>query len=387
MGGGGNSAEEQLEALLASPGADYKLALDVNEKLTTYFSMAEEYLWPSGKGNRRIPWKDLALRARCSPAWPWMPGANGLEALKTEALRQGRWRLGEDGYIEKGPFPKEKTSLNVSVEGSNPETGETHLHLTPRHAGDSPVIRYSTKPEISDADPLVEDPDNFYTPEGTLYFQVRDTTGTHETGLPVRWVAELKIRHEVEPVADKRRITLQSTPRAALAYTLDGSSPRDGIQYEAPFEIGAEPVRLLVFASSGEASVQADFQIPASGSGGLQIDERKPARLKKRVTLDTTDRVFETIKKFRESPETLFHGVRIEIGEAENTVTVRFQARPLTAAMLEKLINGLREALQEHQTEVTVTLDSADFESGFSAKEFARIANMKLNPSELTQEA
>ena len=30
-----------------------------------------------------------------------MPGSSGMETLKTEALKQGRWRLGEDGYIEK----------------------------------------------------------------------------------------------------------------------------------------------------------------------------------------------------------------------------------------------------------------------------------------------
>jgi hypothetical protein len=44
-----------------------------------------------------------------------MPGAGGLDTLKAEALKQGRWRLGEDGYIEKGPFPKDKTTVNVSV--------------------------------------------------------------------------------------------------------------------------------------------------------------------------------------------------------------------------------------------------------------------------------
>lgn len=37
-----------------------------------------------------------------------MPGAGGMETLKTEALKQGRWRQGTDGYIEKGPFPAEK---------------------------------------------------------------------------------------------------------------------------------------------------------------------------------------------------------------------------------------------------------------------------------------
>jgi hypothetical protein len=66
-----------------------------------------------------------------------------MDTLKAEALKQGRWRLGEDGYIEKGPFPKDKTTVNVSVVGNQPDTGATILSLTPRHAGESPVVVYA----------------------------------------------------------------------------------------------------------------------------------------------------------------------------------------------------------------------------------------------------
>jgi len=117
LGEGDQSAEAQIEALLASPRANYKLALDLTENFNEYFAMAEEYLWPSSKDNRRTPWKDVVSRAKSNPAWPWMPGTGGMDTLKTEALKQGRWRLGEDGYIEKGPFPKEKTTVNVTVLG------------------------------------------------------------------------------------------------------------------------------------------------------------------------------------------------------------------------------------------------------------------------------
>src|SRR5699024_6829754 len=118
LGDGDQSAETQIEALLASPSASYKLAKDLTDDFKQYFAMAEAYLWPSGKENRRTPWKDVVMRAKSNPVWPWMPGASGMDTLKTEALKQGRWRLGEDGYIEKGPFPKEKTGLNATVTGT-----------------------------------------------------------------------------------------------------------------------------------------------------------------------------------------------------------------------------------------------------------------------------
>jgi hypothetical protein len=389
IGQGDQSAEAQIESLLANPRADYKLVRELTkDNLDENFAQAEEYLWPSGKDNRRTPWKDVVTRAKCSPIWPWMPGASGLDTLKTEALKQGRWRLGEDGYIEKGPFPKDKATVNVSVVNVKADSGETVLSLTPRHAGDSPVVYCSTKPEVTDKDQKVGDLDNFTTTQGTLYFWVKDTTGQHESAPPVRWLADLKIRHQVEPAADKRRVRLEATPRAELYYTLDGSNPKDGTLYDGPFEIGAGSYRLLVFARAGEANKTADFQIPASSDKTVQIVDAKPARLQaKRVSLDTTDRVFGVINRFRDQPGTRFKGVRIEIGEGENTVTVRFQEREITAAMIEGVVNSLRDVLGESEALVNIAIaEGIQFDTGFALKEFAKIAGVELKPGDVSQE-
>jgi len=389
IGVGENSAEVQIENLLASPRANYKLAKDLKEDFIPYWAMAEEELWPSGKGNRRTPWRDVIMRAKANPGWPWMPGSGGMDTLKAEALSQGRWRMGEDGYIEKGPFPKEKTSVNVLIQASNPETGESILTLTPRNAGESPVIYFSTKPSVSEKDPYVEDIENFSTGEGTLYFMVKDPTGKYESGPPTRWLAELKIRHQVEAVADKRKVTLQCTPKADMFYTLDGTNPKDGSPYENPFEVGPESAPLLVFAKAGEAMHTANFQIPQSGAKRVQIDDTKPARLNssKRVLLDTTDRVFGVINRFKDQKNTCFKGVIIEIGEGENTVTVRFQEREITAAMIEGTVNSLREVLGDGQSPVALTIKGGiSFDNGFAAKEFAKIAGLELRPGDVIQE-
>ena len=97
IGQGDQSAETQIESLLSSPRANYKLAMDLKDNFNEYFAMAETDLWPSGKDNRRTPWKDVISRAKSNAAWPWMPGNSGMDTLKAEALKQGRWRLGEDG--------------------------------------------------------------------------------------------------------------------------------------------------------------------------------------------------------------------------------------------------------------------------------------------------
>jgi len=389
IGTGEQSAETQIENLLASPRANYKLALNLKEDFTTYWAMAEEYLWPSGKNNRRIPWKDVVTRAKANPGWPWMPGSSGMDTLKAEALKQGRWRLGEDGYIEKGPFPEEKTSVNITLQATNSDTGESALNLTPRNAGESPVIYYSTNPEVNETDPQVEDLENFTTKEGTLYFYVKDSTGKYEAGPPQRWLAELKIRHQIEPSGEKRKLTLQCTPEAELLYTLDGTNPKDGACYEEPFDLGAESALLQVYAKAGEATQTATFQVPRSGDTKVQIDDTKPARLNsgKRISLDTTDRVFAVINHFKNQANTQFKGVRIEIGEGENTVTVRFQEREITAIMIEGTVNMLRDVLNESQAPIAITINAGiRFENGFEAKKFAEITGMALRPGDVIQE-
>ncbi|HFW6795025.1 TPA: chitobiase/beta-hexosaminidase C-terminal domain-containing protein, partial [Escherichia coli] len=298
-------------------------------------------------------------------------------------------RLGEDGYIEKGPFPKEKTSVNVSLLGTNPDTGESLISLTPRNAGESPVIYYSTSATVSIADPHVDDLENFATTEGTLYFLVVDPTGKYENGLPTRWVADLKVRHQIEPSADQRKVTLQCTPKADMFYTLDGSNPKDGQPYTAPFEVGLEAARLLVYAKSNEATKTADFQIPHSGDKTVQIHDTKPARMNggKRVLLDSTEKVFAVINRYKDQANTRFKGVRIEIGEGENTVGIRFGERQITAAMIEATVNSLRDVLNEADANVSIAVrDGIDFENGFEAKEFAKLVGIELKPGDIAQD-
>jgi hypothetical protein len=387
MGAGEHSAERQIEQLLASPRANYKLVLDLQDDFTQYWAMAESELWPERE--RRTPWKDVAMRAKTNPGWPWMPGNGGMDTLKAEALKQGRWRLGADGYIEKGPFPKDKTSVNVVTQSTNNETGESILTLTPRNCGVSPVVYFSSSASVSVSDPKAEDLENFATKAATLYFLAVDSENQYETGEPQRWVADLKIRYQVKALADKRQVELRCVPDAEMTYSLDGSNPKEGSQYQGQFEISGNATRLLVYARSGEATKNADFQIPAAGDQPVQIDDSKPAKLaeNKRVTLDNTEKVFGVINRFKNSPATRFKGVRIQIGEGENTVMIRFGEREISAAMIEGAINSLRQVLNENQALVSVTVNSGvAFESGFDAKEFSTLSGIELKPGDVVQE-
>jgi len=378
-------AEKQIEDLLAGMNCDNKLARDAETDPTPYFAMAEEDLWP--QGDRRTPWRDVVMRAKSNPAWPWLPGLKGLENLRARALNQGRWREGADGYLEKGPFPKEKTALNIIEQGKDPQTGEIILSLTPQNAGPNPRVHYAPSAQVSETDPLVTDLEAFRTGAATLYFLVVDSAGEHETGEPTRWVAKLKVRYQVHDRPDGRRVELAVVPAAELRYVVDGTNPREGPVYTEPFAIPDTKATLLVYAQAGEASAVETFTIPEKGNQRAEIDENKPAKLvREKTNIDSTYKVFEMIKSLKERQGVIFRGVILTIGEGERGVQVRFNDRPVTPGALEHLINDLRKHLQEPDALVQVKIrDGADFETGFDLKRFAEIAGIDLTPDKVEQ--
>jgi hypothetical protein len=379
-----DNVEAQIETMLASMRCDNKLALDAESKPDPYFSMAEEDLWP--QSDRRTPWRDVLMRAKSNPAWPWLPGSKGLEKLKVQAIAQERWREGNDGYIEKGPFPKEKTEVNIVDQREDSNTGETIITLNPKHTGQNPVVHYGPTPDVSTDDPVVEDLDAFRTKEATLYFLAIDTMGHHAPGEPKRWVAKLKIRHQVHDHPDHRTVELAVTPQAKLQYTLDGTNPRHGRVYDGPFPIVDEKVMIQVFATAGDATETTVFNIGEKGIKRAQIDEARPAKLIGKTRFDTTNTVFRLITEFKERRGVMFNGVTLNVGEGEQAVQVRFNDRAVTPVILEKMITALRENLDEPDALVQLTIrDSAKFNTGFDLKAFAEIANIGLTPDKVEQ--
>jgi hypothetical protein len=388
FGEGEHSAEAQIEKLLASARCDNKLALDLMDELLNYWAMAEAYLWTAK--DRRVPWSDLVMRAKTDPTWSWMPGARGLEVLRDEALKQGRWRQTPEGHIEKGPFPPEKTSVNVSPLGTNPETGETSLLLTPRNAGDSPRVYVGKTAAVSTGDEQIQDLEDYRTAEATLYFIAEDSAGKYEIGEPTRWTADLTIRHQVHKVADSRKVELRCTPHAEMRYPLDGTNTKEGTPYTQAFAVPAQGCTVLVAARAGEVEKGAKIPIPPDGDDRVIIDDQKPARLteNKRVSIDTTDKVFAVIQRFKDRSDTLLRGVQIILGEGESAVQIRFNERELTASAIETAIQGMREALGEQQAPVQVLIRGGiSFGDGFALKEFAEIAGIPLKSGDVVQDA
>jgi hypothetical protein len=108
----------------------------------------------------------------------------------------------------------------------------------------------------------------------------------------------------------------------------------------------------------------------------------------KRVSIDTTDKAFNFIQRFRDRTDTLLRGVQIILGEGENAVQIRFNERELTAAAIETAIRGIRAALGDEQAAVQILIKGGvSFGDGFALKEFAELASIELKSGDVIQDA
>ncbi|WP_200335542.1 hypothetical protein [Thiocystis violacea] len=146
---------------------------------------------------------------------------------------------------------------------------------------------------------------------------------------------------------------------------------------------------MLIAAKAGEVEKSAKIQIPSAGDDRLIIDDHKAAELvkDKRVSIDTTDKAFALIQRFKDRADIRLRGVQILLGEGESAVQVRFNERELTTAAIETAINGLRDALGEAQAPVQLLIrGGVSFGDGFALKEFAELAGIAIGHGDVLQD-
>ena len=241
-------------------------------------------------------------RARVNPRWKWME-PKGLVRLRERAKGQGRWRDHNDGWIEKGPFPKEKTTVTVLTEHYNDRTGEAHVAVRSSHAGKSPQVFYSSDPNVSASSGTLLPSEVLKTDATSLWFVAVDADGQHETGPAVPWKNQLTITHEVQTLPDGRRLVtltvrpdISKRPGGVLKWNTQGINPKDGQRFEGEIIIDT-PDEAKVWAYAAHEGVEQNrtFVIPAGGEGPPLIYDQ-PATLTKKWGVSETGAVFGVLK-------------------------------------------------------------------------------------------
>jgi hypothetical protein len=374
-------AEDQIEKALADIGVS-KLYTSVEANKDALMARAEDMLWSGA--DRRVPWRDIGMRAVTNPRWPWLP-PKGLDKLKEIGTGQGRWRWSEDGYIEKGPFPPPKTAVAVSERDYDDKTGKATIEVNARNAGEHAQVHFSSGPSVSESSPLIPDT-IFETEETRLYFLAVDLEGGHETGEVVSWSNRLTLTHSRQELPGKRIVKLTVVPKGTIRWNTSGINPKEGRVYDGPIELtGDEETTIYAYAESNGVETQRNFKIPKPHHGGFTLDKTKPARLIKKVVREGNGDSYAVINTAR-TMQAKMCVTTLEIGVGSKNVVTRFGSDSvLTAEHLEQFISIARQAIGNETAEVRLSLRDVQFQSGHDLEEFLKKLDLEPQAGEVEQ--
>jgi hypothetical protein len=376
------NGEDQVEKTLTSD--PKKLFLDVERDFDSLREKAEVLLWAPNQTDAR--WSDVVERVSEQAGFPWMP-PKGIENLKSLACNRGRWEDLGNGYVTKSP-KKKRTSVQVTADTEPDDHGKVRLRVNPINAGPSPKIYYSEDSNVSTKSKVLEDT-TLETNAIRVFFLVIDPSEQFETGEVTKWENKLVIRNELIEERGKRTIKLSVVPSGAIRYSLDGSEPRNGVEYTAPVQIGDSETRLLVFAEAEGLETRADFAFQAKGKKGVHIDDTKPAKVttnKGQKRLDSRQKTFAGLQSAREKAVT-FEGVMLTIGDSVQNITITVSPDvQVDAQYIEALLNSaLSNTSLPADTPVVMTFKKASFKSGHDLRQFSEELGIELHNGEVQQ--
>lgn len=384
---GGNQfrAEEQIEKALADVGVS-KLYRSTDEQVAdVLIGRAEEMLWPAG-GERRVPWRDVASRALTNERWPWLP-PKGLEGLRKIAEGRGRWRYSEEGYVEKGPFPKAKTRVIVSERDYKEESGTATLEALARDAGQHGRVHYAKDSNVTADSPCISDT-IFETTDTVLWFLATDPDGEHETGEAKRWENKLTLTHH--PVllpGGKRRVELTVKPRGVIRWNTTGANPKEGAVYKGPIDIpGDAETTVYAYAEDQGVGHSRNFTIPRADQTGPSIVKTKPAHLRKKLDFRGSSETYAALANLESLQATLAGGVSLTIGEGARAITTRFGSdTAIQGAVIRAFIDEARNALMNPTADVVLRLEDVSFQSGHDLETFVEKQRLDVATGDVEQ--
>lgn len=317
---------------------------------------------------KEMRWSDVKDRAATNPAWQWHK-PNALDFLKDSMLSKQVWR-DNGGYIEKPPFPKEKTEVQVQEIRRDIETGEVTLKITPKY-GDK--VYYEVGGTATTASQLIENPNEFKTTEIKLSFLCVDSTNEHETGEPLEWKNQIDLKYRIIDRGDHKIVEFQTSPTADIKYTTDGSNPKEnGGLYQSEVVVPKNTTFLLAIAEAeGIYSEQISIKLDWDPNKKFEIDKSK------KLTLYKQERTSDTSETYKQLDILKKHGAHIkdvivtffktdEHNTDDGWLELNIDAKTLVKIeKLESSMASIRESFLE-DTKVNINLEYGIvvFESG-----------------------
>ena len=380
--GAGFDGEGAVEAALTATGTA-KLITDVEANFEKLRGRAEDMLWPASERATRLA--DITDRAVSNVRWLWLP-RGGLDDLVRIAKSKALWRDTGTGWIEKGPFPKEQTSVSVVVTDYDERTGTATLFVSAKNAGKRPAIYWSTTPDVSTASNLLQDT-TVRTTDVKRYFLAVDPDGGHEVGKVEAWSNRLHLTHEPRAVGSGYEVELTVKPSGQIRWNTDGTNAAEGTVYDAPIKLdGQSDTTIYAYAEAEGVTTRQEFRVNRRDGAGQKIDGERPATIRRQIRLNTTDRVFAATTKAKEA-KVRFNTVLVVVGGGSSNITTSFGADvDVSAGAIEEAAKFARSQLGDEQADVTLQWKTASFERAAEIDGFMSAIGESVERTEIEQQ-
>jgi hypothetical protein len=337
-------------------------------------------------------WRDLTETAARLAEWYFLP-PGGHETMRSAAIRKDVWRDEGAGYLRKGPFSREKTSVVLSRLGRDHATGRVTFQVGARH-GDRVHYEEGGTPATINS-PVVQG-GRFETTALKSFLAV-DASGEHEAGEPREETNPVTLKYDYAYRDGARRVTLKAVPRGSIRYTLDGSNPRNGGVCDTGEVIvpDGRDLLLAIAEAQGLWSEQLRVDLPQGYGGGhgemaFRPDPHQPAEWRRRLRTSDRGRAFKILECLaRHRAITAGADINVSLqGGPDNYIAMSFGpniTRP--PGDLETIASDLigQVAGDEGRADVSLVIATNRFPSGAALIEAAKELDEPLLGEEVRQ--
>lgn len=293
---------------------------------------------------QEMPWSTIMERAATETIWQWYH-PNQMKTLLETCKKKDVWReIG--GYINKGPFAKEPTEVQVDMVSYDPKTYEFTLKVRGIHGN---TVYYETGAEPSTASPKADS--IFVTKEPILYFRcVDESADPHPTGDSLHYYCKAPLKHEIRGTSNGNVMEFQTHPKYEIRYTTDGSNPKEsGGKYNGEFVIPSDCkyVRVAVF-SGGQLIDEQDYPVDKKAPPKVTIKEDMPLEyeLKKAKKCFDTQQTYAELDLLHKIPNSFIRQCYVTITDKSNNdeyLEIATAKVPYDAESLKATVDLIRE--------------------------------------------
>lgn len=306
---------------------------------------------------KEMPFSQIKERAATEIRWQWYHPTQ-LEDLRKDCIKKDKWReIG--GYLVKGPFAKEPTSVVVEQTSYDNDTGEFTLKVR-GVGGDKVYYDIGAEPTTASA----EAPSIFITKEPLINFVCIDSTKEHPTGSSKEFLCKVPLKYEQRVSVNGNLLQLKTHKDYVVRYTTDGSNPKEngGIYLgEIPLPNNCKFVRTVVtykdrIAEEKDITISEPDEVYT-----LKIKDSLPLEyeLNNQKKCQDTAASYEELEELKKLEGLFIRHFTVVISEKENNsnyIEISTARVPYDADNLQATVDLIRDTAFKNK-DVTVEFD------------------------------